>query len=53
MSGKSNVLYWLDRHKISPTDELVNKIFEAAKQSTHVFSEEELKALVAASGAPV
>ena len=53
MSGKSNVLYWLARHKIPPTDELVNRIFEAAKQSTHVFSEEELRALVAAAGTPV
>ncbi len=41
MSGKSNVLYWLARHKIPPTDELVNRIFEAAKQSTHVFSDED------------
>jgi 2-isopropylmalate synthase len=53
MSGKSNVLYWLARHKIPPTDELVSKIFEAAKQSTRVLTEEELRALAAAPGAPV
>jgi isopropylmalate/homocitrate/citramalate synthase len=53
MSGKSNVLYWLARHKIPPTDELVNRIFKAAKQSTHVLSEEELRGLIAMPGAAV
>jgi isopropylmalate/homocitrate/citramalate synthase len=53
MSGKSNVLYWLARHKIPPTDELVNRIFEAAKQSTHVLSDEELRGLIAMPGAAV
>ncbi len=53
MSGKSNVLYWLARHKIPPTDELVNRIFEAAKQSTHVLSDEELRGLVAMPSATV
>ena len=41
---------WRDT-KYPPTDELVSRIFEAAKQSTHVFSDEELRALVAASEA--
>jgi 2-isopropylmalate synthase len=53
MSGKSNILYWLARHKIPATDDLVNRIFEAAKQSTHVFSDEELRSLISASGATV
>ena len=51
MSGKSNVLYWLARHKIPATDELVNRIFEAAKQSSRMLTGEELRALCAASGA--
>jgi 2-isopropylmalate synthase len=51
MSGKSNVLYWLARHKIPATDELVNRIFEAAKQSSRMLTDEELKALCAAPGA--
>lgn len=53
MSGKSNVLHWLTRHQITPTEELVNRIFEAAKQSNHVFSDEELHALIAARGTAV
>lgn len=53
MSGKSNVLHWLARHKISSTDELVNRIFEAAKQSPRVLTEEELMAIAAAAKSPV
>jgi isopropylmalate/homocitrate/citramalate synthase len=45
MSGKSNVVYWLARHGIPETDELVNRIFEAAKQSSRVLTDEELGAL--------
>ena len=51
MSGKSNVLYWLARHNIPATDELVNRIFEAAKQSSRMLTEEEVQALCAGSGA--
>jgi 2-isopropylmalate synthase len=51
MSGKSNVLYWLARHQIPATDELVNRIFDAAKQSPRMLTEEELRALCTASGA--
>ena len=52
MSGKSNVLYWLARHQIPASDELVNRIFEAAKQSSRVLTEEELLALCSASKTP-
>jgi isopropylmalate/homocitrate/citramalate synthase len=50
MSGKSNVSYWLARHGIPETDELVNRIFEAAKQSSRMLTDEELKALCATTG---
>ncbi len=53
MSGKSNVLHWLARHKISVTDELVNRIFDAAKQSARVLTEEELVAIATATKTPV
>jgi 2-isopropylmalate synthase len=45
MSGKSNVLYWLERHKIPASDALVNRIFDAAKQSARVLTDAELQAL--------
>lgn len=45
LSGKSNVVYWLARHGIAETDELVNRIFDAAKQSDRVLTEEQVRAL--------
>ena len=51
MSGKSNVLFWLERHKIPATDAVVNRIFDAAKQSARVLTDPELHAL-ASEAAP-
>jgi len=47
MSGKSNVLFWLERHGISPDEALVTRIFDAAKQSARVLTESEVQALCA------
>jgi 2-isopropylmalate synthase len=47
MSGKSNVLFWLEKHGIPADDGLVTRIFSAAKQSSRVLSEAELLALCA------
>jgi len=46
LSGKSNVLYWLEKRGIPATDELVERIFGAAKKSERVLTEPELLALV-------
>jgi 2-isopropylmalate synthase len=45
MSGRSNVTYWLEKNGLRATDEVVERIFAAAKQSASVLSEEELRAL--------
>jgi 2-isopropylmalate synthase len=42
MSGKSNVIYWLERKGISPTDELVDRIFQRAKSSDRCLTEDEI-----------
>lgn len=47
MSGKSNVLFWLERHGIPADDALVNRIFDAAKQSARVLTDSEVQALCA------
>jgi len=47
MSGKSNVLFWLERHGIPPDDAVVTRIFDAAKQSARVLTESEVQALCA------
>jgi isopropylmalate/homocitrate/citramalate synthase len=47
MSGKSNVLFWLERHGMPAGDAVVNRIFDAAKQSARVLTDEEVLALCA------
>src|SRR5882762_2137182 len=47
MSGKSNVLFWLERQKIPADDALVARLLEAAKQSARVLTDQELLALCA------
>ena len=47
MSGKSNVHFWLERHAIPANEELVNRIFEAAKQSSRVLTDNEILAFCA------
>jgi 2-isopropylmalate synthase len=49
LSGKSNVLYWLEKRGIPATDELVDRIYNAAKQSVRILTEKEILALVGAS----
>jgi 2-isopropylmalate synthase len=49
MSGKSNVSYWLASHGIPETEQLVNRIYEAAKQSSRMLTDEELRALCTAT----
>jgi 2-isopropylmalate synthase len=43
MSGKSNVLFWLERHGIVPTEEAVEAVFARAKASSHVLTEAEIR----------
>jgi 2-isopropylmalate synthase len=42
MSGKSNVLWWLERHGIPVSDRVVERIYQRAKQSDHTLSEAEI-----------
>ncbi|HEY3137829.1 MAG TPA: LeuA family protein [Blastocatellia bacterium] len=46
MSGKSNVIFWLERRGIEPEAERVERIFSRAKQSEQVLTDEELMRLV-------
>ena len=46
MSGRSNVLFWLSTHNIEAEDEVVDRIFRAAKRSDHVLRDEEVLAIV-------
>jgi len=42
MSGKSNVLFWLDRRGIPASDDVVESIYRRAKASDHTLSEAEI-----------
>src|SRR6202161_3488708 len=42
MSGKSNVLFWLERRGIPATEDVVERIYARAKQSDHTLSEAEI-----------
>ncbi len=42
MSGKSNVLFWLERRGIPVDDAVVERIYKCAKQSDHTLSEAEI-----------
>jgi 2-isopropylmalate synthase len=46
MSGKSNVIFWLETHGVEPEEERVSRIYEHAKQATGVLEEEEIMQLV-------
>jgi 2-isopropylmalate synthase len=46
MSGESNVVYWLTKRRIEPTEALVKKIFAAAKAKDRTLTEDEIMRLV-------
>jgi 2-isopropylmalate synthase len=51
MSGRSNVLFWLERRGIKANEELIDRIFRRAKGSRTVLTEEEvMRECRAASG---
>lgn len=47
MSGKSNVLFWLEHRGIEPTEALVEKIFARAKQGDRLLTNAEILELCA------
>jgi 2-isopropylmalate synthase len=52
MSGKSNVLFWLERHNIPADDDTVARILDAAKHSARVLTDDELHMLCAGAARP-
>src|SRR6266704_1881548 len=46
MSGRSNVVFWLEQQGIEPVDELVDRIYDAAKRSDRLLEDREILALV-------
>lgn len=46
-SGKSNVVHWLRKRGIEPTDAVVTRVFEAAKRHNRTLTDAEIMAAVA------
>jgi 2-isopropylmalate synthase len=45
-SGRSNVVYWLQHHGVAASDDVVDRVFAAAKAADHTLSEAEIRALL-------
>jgi len=45
MSGKSNVIFWLESRGLPATDEIVDRIFAAAKASNRTLTHEQVQSL--------
>ncbi len=48
MSGRSNVIYWLEKRGIPATEDVVDRIFSAAKKATRVMTEDEILSVAGA-----
>src|SRR4030095_15420282 len=46
MSGKSNVIYWLESRGLAATDDIVDRIFSAAKASQRTLTAEEYQKIL-------
>ncbi len=42
MSGKSNIIFWLERHGLEPAHEVVERIYQRAKMSDRMLTENEI-----------
>jgi isopropylmalate/homocitrate/citramalate synthase len=52
LSGRSNVIYWLEKRGVPAADELVDRIFAAAKQAERIMTEQEIRAIITSAPAP-
>jgi 2-isopropylmalate synthase len=46
MSGRSNVVFWLEKRGLTASDEAIDRVFARAKASDVVLTEEEIRSLV-------
>jgi 2-isopropylmalate synthase len=51
MSGKSNVRYWLESRGIGADDGVIDRVFDHAKKTDHILTDDEILAIVRASQA--
>jgi 2-isopropylmalate synthase len=46
MSGRSNVIFWLESRSLPATDEIIDRVFAAAKASNRTLTHEQVQAIV-------
>jgi isopropylmalate/homocitrate/citramalate synthase len=46
MSGRSNVIFWLERRGLPSSDEIVDRVFAAAKASNRTLTHEQVRSIV-------
>jgi 2-isopropylmalate synthase len=46
MSGRSNVIFWLESRGLPATDEIIDRVFAAAKASNRTLTHEQVQAIV-------
>ena len=46
MSGRSNVVFWLERRGLPATDAVVDRVFAAAKASNRTLTHEQVRRIV-------
>lgn len=49
MSGRSNVIYWLEHRNMEATEEVVTSIFDSAKRSNRLLTDDEILSLARTS----
>jgi hypothetical protein len=53
MSGRSNVVFWLESRGITASDEVVDRVFAAAKASNRTLTHAQVQAIVDGAAKPV
>jgi 2-isopropylmalate synthase len=46
MSGRSNVIFWLEKRGLPATDAIVDRVFSAAKASNRTLTHEQVQRLI-------
>jgi isopropylmalate/homocitrate/citramalate synthase len=52
LSGRSNVIYWLEKRGIPAPDEIVDRVFASAKQAERVMTDAEILAVIKTAAVP-
>src|ERR1700683_1557632 len=52
LSGRSNVIYWLEKRRVPGSAEKLVSLFAAAKQAERIMSEQEIQAIIDSAPAP-